>query len=474
MPSHLAVRCLALFERLVIRLREHYAALTDGASRRRNLLLAGMVPVFCGVAAFAVAPLNPGDDGIAIRQVELELGAVPIVDAIVPLDTASQPFVHEERIRRGDTLGVLLTRLQVSDPAAEAFVRSNAPARALYQLRPGRVIQAATDADGTLEWLRYLRVPGDAGLGTDSDASPGSALVLERTASGFWLHQDSALRPRHLELRSARIDTSLFAATDREGIPDSIATQIADVFSGEIDFYRDLRRGDTLRVAYEMIDAGGDVMIAGRVMAVEFVNAGRTHQAVWYQDGASSGYYGFNGESLKRAFLRTPLAFTRISSGFGGRLHPILNTWRWHTGVDYAAPTGTPVRSTSDGVVEVAGVQTGYGNVVIIRHAGGFSTVYGHLSAFAPGMHPGVRVSQGQFIGRVGMTGWATGPHLHYEFRINGTARDPLRVVLPPAEPIAPAQLAAFRERTAAQDRVIALLRDIETVPASPPAADGA
>jgi murein DD-endopeptidase MepM/ murein hydrolase activator NlpD len=463
MPTHFLARALTTLRQQQQRLVRWYGARPDVERRRhRNLAIAALVPVFGAVAAFGFVPLD--DDAPLARQIELALSTPDTASAVVPLDLGAQQFIHEERVRRGDTLGALLTRLTVNDSAAEAFVRSDPPSRALYQLRPGRVMQAATDANGSLMWLRYMRMSGDSGSNAAGDSIATSALVLERQGTSFVLHEDHTALGHHTELRTAQIDTSLFAATDRAGIPDSIATQIADIFSGEIDFYRDPRRGDTLRVVYEINDCAGGVALPGRVLAAEFINGGHSHQAVWYPDGNQGGaYYGPQGESLKRAFLRSPLQFTRISSGFGGRLHPILNIWRQHTGVDYAAPIGTPVRSTSDGSIDFVGVQQGYGNVIIVRHSGSLSTVYGHLSAFAPGLHRGQRVSQGDMIGRVGMTGWATGPHLHYEFRVDGVARDPLRVILPPAEPIAPAQLAAFRESTAGSDRMMDVLRDIDS-----------
>jgi murein DD-endopeptidase MepM/ murein hydrolase activator NlpD len=207
----------------------------------------------------------------------------------------------------------------------------------------------------------------------------------------------------------------------------------------------------------------GEPVRSGRLLAVEFVNDGKPHQAVWYQPAGQAGsYYAFDGQSLRRAFLRTPIEFSRISSGFGGRMHPILNTWKQHTGVDYASPIGTPIRATGDGVVAFAGQQNGYGNVVIIKHQGVYSTLYGHMSAFAKGMRTGARITQGEVIGFVGMTGWATGPHLHYEFRINNQAKDPLRVAMPQALPIPGEQLAAFRTRSADLNHQIMLLRSVD------------
>jgi murein DD-endopeptidase MepM/ murein hydrolase activator NlpD len=241
-----------------------------------------------------------------------------------------------------------------------------------------------------------------------------------------------------LSMQTAVIQSSLYGAADAAGLPDAITQQIAEIFAGDIDFYHDLRRGDRFSVVYEVLHVDGEPVKTGRVVAAEFVNAGRALRAFWFaeRDG-EGGYYSADGRSLRLAFLRSPLEFSRITSGFSlARMHPIFNTVTAHRGIDYGAPTGTPVRSTGEGKVAFAGQQGGYGNVVIVQHHGTYSTVYGHLSRFAQGLRTGSRVAQGEVIGYVGATGWATGPHLHYEFRVDNQARDPLRIALPQARPI--------------------------------------
>ncbi len=427
------------------------------------------------VAAFAVADDVPLPSS---RRLVEELAAPDMQGQLEALAGRTDSYVTEERIRRGDTLATLLTRLHVSDGDAERFLRTAPDARVLQQLKPGRLIQARTDDEGTLQWLRYAH---SATEGKEAGAAQnGRSLVVERHGDTLEAHDIALPNERRVELRSGEIRSSLFAATDEAGLPDGIATQIAEIFSGDIDFYRDLRRGDRFRVVYESYYQGGELVRAGRILAIEFVNGGKPHQALWYGGPASANpanpaagdatpaghYYGFDGRSLRRAFLRTPLEFTRISSGFGGRLHPIANVWRQHTGVDYAAPIGTPVRTTADGTVDFAGVKNGYGNVVVIQHQGVYSTLYGHLSQFASGLRRGQRIEQGSLIGYVGMTGWATGPHLHYEFRIADHATDPLTAALPEAPPISRAEQAAFRTVSATFDRQIELLRATEGVPA--------
>ena len=217
----------------------------------------------------------------------------------------------------------------------------------------------------------------------------------------------------------------MFAATDEADIPDSVANQLAEIFSGDIDFHRSLRKGDRFAVVYESLEADGETLRAGRVLSAEFVNNGKNYQAFWFrEEGAKDGaYYNADGVSMRRTYLASPLAFSRMTSGFKMRFHPILQTWRAHLGVDYAAPTGTPVRSVGAGVVDVAGSQSGFGNVVMVKHGNGHTTVYAHLSKIQ--VRAGQRIEQGQTVGLVGATGWATGPHLHFEFRVNGQHKDP-------------------------------------------------
>ena len=226
---------------------------------------------------------------------------------------------------------------------------------------------------------------------------------------------------------------------------------MADVFAGDIDFYHDLRRGDRFTVVYEMRYVDGEPVGRGPIVAAEFDNRGRSIRAfLWRGDDGSENYYTDDGAPMRKAFLRSPMEFSRVTSGFSNaRFHPILQTWRAHKGVDYAAPAGTPVRATGNAKVVFAGTQNGYGNVIQLQHNGAFPTLYAHLSRFAPQVRTGARVTQGDVIGYVGQTGWATGPHLHYEFRVGGEQRDPLTVALPTGEPLAPAHRHAFAERIA-------------------------
>ena len=293
-------------------------------------------------------------------------------------------------------------------------------------------------------------------------------LSVENTPQGFVSKLETLPLQASSRLAGAEISSSLFAATDSARIPDSVAIQLGEIFSGDIDFHSALRKGDHFAVVYETLEGDGEPLRAGRVLSAEFVNNGKTFQAMWFQEPLSSantqnpqpqvssglskgGYYTLAGQSLRRTFLASPLEFTRITSGFQMRFHPILKLWKQHLGVDYAAALGTPVRTVGDGVVEFAGVQTGYGNVVMIKHQNNYETVYAHLSQI--NVKLGQRVVQGQNIALSGATGWATGPHLHFEFRINGVHHDPQTIARQSvATPVAAALRPLF-DQAAAQAR---------------------
>jgi murein DD-endopeptidase MepM/ murein hydrolase activator NlpD len=396
------------------------------------------------VAAFGFAPESalPADPPqLIVRDLPLPLlAALPSGDG----------YWREERIQRGDTLGSVLSRLGVQDPAAQLFLRTDPRARTLYQLRPGKPVRVKADGDGRLVSLRYL-------------AQGGELLDVSRDRDAFVVQLGAPQADLRLELRAGEIRSSLFAASDAVGLPDAITMQLANIFSGDIDFYHDLRRGDRFTVVYEMRELDGAAVGAGRIIAAEFVNKGITFRAfLWRERDGTEAYYAEDGKSLRKAFMRSPVEFTRITSGFSlARFHPFLQTWRAHKGVDFAAPTGTPVRASGDGKVAFAGHQNGYGNVVSLQHSGAYSTLYAHLSRFAAGVRPGVRVAQGEIIGYVGQTGWATGPHLHYEFRVNNEQRNPLTIALPDALPVPAAERVSYLERVAPLSAELALSRGL-------------
>ena len=376
------------------------------------------------VAAFAtMAPEIPAPaPGAAVTEpIALRPG-----DGLLP---APAVFLREVRFQRGDTLSGMLGRLGVADAEARKLARTPA----LRLLRPGHTVVGQVGADGEVLHLSFL-------------SGRGTLAAVERAGDGFRAMESAApLRVEQL-MRAGLISSSLFAAVDAVGVPDSVAVQIADIFAGDVDFHRELRQGDRFAVVFEQYYLDGRPVHAGRVLAAEFTNKGRTYRALHYSLAqGGNGYYAPDGGNLRKAFLRSPLEYSRISSGFGMRRHPFLSNWRAHTGIDFAAPTGTRVRAAGDGVIEFAGPRAGYGNLVILRHRGQYSTVYAHLSRFAPGMQRGTRVAQGEVVGFVGQTGWATGPHLHYEFRVAGHSRNPYASAMPAGEPVPAMELAAYR-----------------------------
>jgi murein DD-endopeptidase MepM/ murein hydrolase activator NlpD len=382
------------------------------------------------VAAFATIAPAPDAEMLLSRTAILE----PLV--LQPekgLFAYPGPYVREERFQRGDTFGSLLARLRVSESDRQRVLR----ARGLRLLRPGSTVTAEIDGDGALTRLAYL-------------AGRDSVVSVTREGDIYRVGEANAALEMRTTLRSSVIRSSLFAAADTASIPDSVAIQLADVFGGDIDFHRDLRKGDRFSVVYEMYYLGGRPMRAGRVLAAEFISQRRVLRAVYFAGrNGRGGYYAPDGSNLRKTFLRSPLEFSRVTSGFGMRRHPFQHTWRAHRGIDYGAPVGTRVRAVADGVVELAGRKGGYGNVVILRHNGQYSTLYAHLSGLARGIRRGVRVEQGDSVGFVGQSGWATGPHLHYEFRIAGNPRNPLAVALPSAEPVRAEDRPAFTSRAA-------------------------
>jgi murein DD-endopeptidase MepM/ murein hydrolase activator NlpD len=431
----------------------------DSPSRRarflRGSLLAAAIGLFAAAAAVGMVSQPDHTDLPPARQVQsvMELSADEFQ---VSDDPQAAPYISETRIRSGDTLAAVLQRLDLDDDTLQVFLTHDPSARSIYKLYPGRSVQAATDNVGKLVWLRYIHTPGN-----EADGQVVTRyLQVSPTADGYQAQEVTQNTDRQTRVAVGTIRSSLFAATDDAGIPDSVTMQMADILSAKIDFLRNLRQGDQFRVVYEVRSHEGRYAGAGRVLALEFKNQDKLYTAVWFSpdDSTKGAYYDFSGTSLQGAFLRTALKFSRISSTFGMRVHPIHKTWTGHKGVDYAAPSGTPIHSTSDGVVEFAGVQNGYGNVVIIQHDKKYSTLYAHQSRIAPGIKQGARIMQGELIGYVGQTGWATGPHLHYEFRIDGQPVDPLSVDLPVAHNLEGSEAVAFAKNASTYKQQIELL----------------
>lgn len=405
---------------------QHFA---DVGHRHKRGIVVAAVAAMAGFAitAVAVAPLVP--DAAELPQT--------VVTATVPLSGLEAQLealaAHElaltrnELTRSTDTAERLLARMGVNDPQAAEFLRKDAIARKLLTGRAGKMVQALAGNDGGLMSLTGRFQAERAELA----GSHFAKISIERIDGRWSSRLEHVPLAAQVRLASGNIRTTLYAATDEARLPDAIATQLSEIFATDVDFHRQLRKGDSFNIVYETFTADGEPIAwnqgAGRVLAAEFVSGGKAHHAIWFagQDGRS-GYFGLDGSSRRKAFLASPMEFSRVTSGFANRFHPILQNWRQHKGVDYSAPTGTPVRSVGGGVVDFAGRQNGYGNVVEIKHSNQRSTVYAHLSRMD--VRPGQHVEQGQRIGAVGATGWATGPHLHFEFRVAGQHQDPLLI----------------------------------------------
>jgi murein DD-endopeptidase MepM/ murein hydrolase activator NlpD len=396
-------------------------------SRLRWVAPAVAVPLFSVVAAFGTVQREPENVPVQVVAELLSLSPKQVGES------GGSVYFQEDVSRRNDTPATLLGRLGADKEDAETILRSPRAMRPFRLLLPGTTVQAKVDQAGRLRSLAYL---------TDKD----TLLSVDRIGEGFQAFEQPIELTRGVEMKSGEIETSLFAATDAAGIPDAVAVQLADIFGGDVDFHRDLRGGDRFSVIFETTYFDGRVIRSARVLAAEFSNRKQTFRAVWFQDPwGRGGYYTPDGENLRKVFLRSPLEFSRVTSKFGIRRHPILQQWRAHQGVDYGAPAGTKVRATGDGVVVFAAQRSGYGNLIVLRHHGGYSTYYAHLRDFARGVRPGKRVLQGETIGHVGQTGWATGPHLHYEFRVHDQNRNPLTMTFQPAQALLEIELPAFR-----------------------------
>jgi murein DD-endopeptidase MepM/ murein hydrolase activator NlpD len=390
-------------------------------------------------------PTGPATQETAYSLPVPAAGAVP--------EAAQEPLAlwQEVTVKSGDSIAAIFARFDIPPRQLHALLEQGGPTENLKKIYPGQKLRIMTSAEQGLLRLSY---PIDR-LNT---------LEIVRKDDGF----DVGTVTRTPEFRrknaSGVIDSSLFLAAGKAGLSDSLTMELAGIFGWDIDFALDIRKGDRFTVLYQEMYVDGENIGNGTILAAEFINQGKRYQAVRYTDaGGKTDYYSLDGKSMRKAFLRTPVEFSRISSGFSlGRKHPILNRIRAHKGVDYAAATGTPIKATGDGKIVFRGRKGGYGNAIVIQHGTRYSTLYGHMSKFRSGLATGSRVRQGQIIGYVGMTGLATGPHLHYEFRINGVHRDPLRVKLPGADPLAEKYRADFDNKAGALMAQLDLIRDVQ------------
>ncbi|WP_304640793.1 peptidoglycan DD-metalloendopeptidase family protein [Pseudomonas sp.] len=336
-------------------------------------------------------------------------------------------------VATGNTLSVLFSQVGLSAGTMHAVLGSSKDAQRFTRLRVGQVLEFKLDEQGELQSMR-------------SKISDLETIRVDREGDKFAFSRDKIKPEVSTGFAYGTIDSSLFLSAQRAGLSHNLTMQMANIFGYDIDFARQIRQGDTFEVLFEELHVGDKRVGTNNILAARFVNRGKTYTAIRYTDKhGQSSYYRADGSSMRKAFIRTPVEFARISSRFNpGRRHPVLNTIRAHRGVDYAAPTGTPIMATGDGRVVHVGRKGGYGNTVIIKHGQKYQTLYAHLSRYANNVRVGSNVSQGQVIGYVGATGLATGPHLHYEFLVNGTHVDPLGIDLPVSDPVPQSERAAF------------------------------
>lgn len=448
---------------------------------RGHLIAAGALMASLAVI-FALNPARPAD---AVATADVAIHAESVAEAMPNLDTpedsqftqntltetsdtpfslpelvksntqfiqvetkSTKPLLQELTIKSGDNLSSVFARMGLNDRDIYELFDGNKSAKDLRSIAPGQKFEFLVDAQGKLQELTYYKNVLDS-------------LKFTRNETGFSSELISLKPEIKRSFRQGTINSSLFLAGKQAGLPINLTMELANIFGYDVDFAQDIQKGDQFKVMFEEQYLSNKKIGTGVILSAEFTNAGKTFRAVRYtgKDGVTR-YYTPDGKGMNKAFLRMPVEFARISSGFSlGRLHPVLNTIRAHKGTDYAAATGTPIRATGDGKIIFAGRQGGFGNCIVIQHGQGYETLYGHLSKFGKGISNGTRVSQGQVIGYVGMTGLASGPHLHYEFHVNGQVRNPVTVDLPKSVGIAANEKDRFN---AATQTLVAQLQDLE------------
>lgn len=381
----------------------------------------------------STSPFAQIDD--TAKPVEETAKAEPAPTPAQPAPEAAQPNHREVTVARGDTLSTLFAKVGLPANAVHEVLASNKQAKQFSQLKHGQVLQIELGTDGQLASLH-------------SKVSDLETIRLTKSANGYAFNREVTKPVVRSAYIHGTIKSSLSASAQRAGLSHNMTMDMANIFGYDIDFAQDIRQGDEFDVIYEQKVIDGKVVGNGNILSARFTNRGKSYSAVRYTNKqGTTSYYTADGNSMRKAFIRTPVDFARISSRFSaGRKHPILNKIRAHKGVDYAAPRGTPIKAAGDGKVLLAGRRGGYGNTVIIQHGNTYQTLYGHMQGFAKGVKTGGTVKQGQVIGYIGTTGLSTGPHLHYEFQVNGVHVDPLGQKLPMADPIAKAERQRFMQ----------------------------
>ncbi|GAA6139016.1 peptidoglycan DD-metalloendopeptidase family protein [Arenicella sp. 4NH20-0111] len=354
------------------------------------------------------------------------------VSAVKHIVKKPQLVSKPHKIRKGESLGIIFKREKL-DSAIPHHISQHPIAQQLTSIRVGKTIDFLFDETNSLKEIRYPTSSLEE-LVVEIDGVEVSNAVVKSIP---YQTVEKAV--------SAEISSSLYLAAQNKGLSNNLIMEMVKIFGWDIDFVQDIRAGDSFHIVFTEHQKDGEKLSDGHILAAEFTTQGHSYSAIRFEDSnGDASYYNQDGESMLGTFLRSPVEFSRISSRFGKRKHPISKKWKAHKGVDYAASRGTPIRATADGKVTLAGRKGGYGKTVVLRHAGRFSTLYAHMNGFAKGIRSGVRVKQGQTIGYVGSTGMSTGPHLHYEFRVDGVHRNSLTYKTPKASSISKAERANF------------------------------
>ena len=410
-------------------------------------LLGILLPVSGAMTAYAVTEPVPEYQGFKVERVSEELPAV-----YVETGNFQSSYWAQEVVQQGDSLADVLTRMGVPQTDIKQIMAKNSAERDMQHLRANQSVNIRIDASGQVTDVQFF---------TDEELERN--LVALEKVKGKWQASTSEVDMKTMPtLRSVVVRTSARGAMAQAEIPVEIRESLSEIFSDVLSL-EDLKEGDVIRLLYDSMYFRGQQMGTGNILAAEIVKGGKSHQAYYYSQGKgdeeSGSYYDQSGKSLqqKAGFNIEPVVYTRISSPFGYRVHPVLHTVRMHTGIDYAAPSGTPIKATADGVITFKGWKCGYGNTVMIRHSNGVETLYGHMSAFTPAQGT---VRAGEVIGFVGTTGRSTGPHLHYEARVNSQPVNPTTVALPTPK-LTPTNMAAFRQQQKSANTILASVRGL-------------
>ena len=409
-----------------------------------KMTLASTAIILLGFSASSWQPLAKGADSTS-KSPRLHY-PLDLPRKVLSVESEIEKFVARSEddnwdiitIKSGDTLASIFDSAGLSATTTHAIAALNEQTKSLRYIKPGQKIHLLLDDANRLRIMKYVPdITKSLSVRRNEDQSFSSKITNYQLDA-------------YPVFREGVIENSLFEAAAEGNIPESVIMDLASIFGWDIDFSLDIRRGDRFGVVYNELYKDNVKIREGQILAAEFVNNGKLYKAVYYTDPQGNGdYFNEEGKSMRKAFLRSPVEFARISSRFSNkRWHPVLSKWRSHKGVDYAARRGTPVRAAGDGKISLVGTKGGYGRSIFIRHGGRYTTVYGHLNGYARGIRTGKQIKQGQIIGYVGSSGLATGPHLHYEFRVNGVHRNPLTVKLPAAKPVHPSFQNHFKENT--------------------------